>query len=143
MVKHSRLCGQAIISYLQDKGFPEVGDSAPVAKDKGEEGDIGKSVVEGRTSKVVCLLWMSCMQVALHFVEDNKTRFKLALACGNIEIAMNTSYELADDQCWHQLGTCVNSRGPPSMVTSRGSPVVSTPDMVTNGMLLCMVMWHQ
>lgn len=24
MVKTSRLCGQAIISYLQDKGFPEV-----------------------------------------------------------------------------------------------------------------------
>jgi coatomer protein complex subunit alpha (xenin) len=65
MVKGSSLCGQAIISYLQQKGFPEV---------------------------------------ALHFVEDNKTRFKLALACGNIEIAMNTSYELADDQCWQQLG---------------------------------------
>jgi coatomer subunit alpha len=65
MVRNSRLCGQAIISYLQQKGFPEV---------------------------------------ALHFVEDNKTRFQLALACGNIETAMNTSYELGDDQSWHQLG---------------------------------------
>lgn len=55
MVKHSRLCGQAIITYLQDKGYPEV---------------------------------------ALHFVHDNKTRFKLALACGNIQIAMNVAYEL-------------------------------------------------
>jgi coatomer protein complex subunit alpha (xenin) len=41
------LCGQAIISYLQDKGYPEV---------------------------------------ALNFVHDNKTRFKLALACGNIQV---------------------------------------------------------
>ena len=44
MIRTSRLCGQAIIAYLQQKGFPEV---------------------------------------ALHFVKDNKTRFKLALACGN------------------------------------------------------------
>lgn len=64
MVKHSRLCGQAIISYLQEKGFPEV---------------------------------------ALHFVHDNKTRFKLAIACGNIQIAMNVAYDLGDD-AWRQLG---------------------------------------
>lgn len=64
MVKHSRLCGQAIISYLQDKGYPEV---------------------------------------ALHFVHDSKTRFKLALACGNIQVAMNVAYDLGDD-AWRQLG---------------------------------------
>ena len=65
MVRHSRLCGQAIIAYLQRKGFPEV---------------------------------------ALHFVDDKTTRFKLALACGNIEVAMHTANELNDDACWHQLG---------------------------------------
>lgn len=64
-VKSSRLCGQAIIAYLQQKGFPEV---------------------------------------ALHFVEDPQTRFRLALACGNIEVAMATSQELGDEQCWAQLG---------------------------------------
>ena len=46
-MKHSRLCGQAIITYLTDKGYPEV---------------------------------------ALNFVHDNKTRFKLAMACGNIQV---------------------------------------------------------
>lgn len=65
MVRHSRLCGKAIIGYLQEKGFPEI---------------------------------------ALHFVDDLKTRFKLALACGNIEVAMNTAYEMGDDQSWHRLG---------------------------------------
>lgn len=64
IVKNSRLCGQAILTYLQEKGYPEV---------------------------------------ALHFVNDNKTRFKLALACGNIQIAMNVAHELGDD-AWKQLG---------------------------------------
>lgn len=64
MVKHSRLCGQAIISYLQEKGYPEV---------------------------------------ALHFVQDPKIRFKLALACGNIQIAMNVANDIGND-AWKQLG---------------------------------------
>jgi coatomer protein complex subunit alpha (xenin) len=64
IVKHSRLCGQSIVSYLQQKGYPEV---------------------------------------ALHFVNDNKTRFKLALACGNIQVAMNVAHDL-DDDAWLQLG---------------------------------------
>eukprot|EP00947_MAST-08B_sp_MAST-8B-sp1_P000235 g235.t1 len=66
LIKHSRLCGQAIIAYLQKKGFPEV---------------------------------------ALHFVKDEKTRFDLALECGNIKVAMEAAYELDDDACWHRLGT--------------------------------------
>ncbi|RHY21982.1 hypothetical protein DYB25_003707 [Aphanomyces astaci] len=65
MVKHSRLCGQAIITYLTQKGYPEV---------------------------------------ALHFVNDDKTRFKLAISCGNLEVALNSAYELDDAKCWHQLG---------------------------------------
>ena len=64
MVKHSRLCGQAIIGYLQEKGYPEV---------------------------------------ALHFVQNNKSKFKLALACGNIQVAMNVANELGDE-AWKQLG---------------------------------------
>lgn len=64
MVNHSRLCGQSIIGYLQDKGYPEV---------------------------------------ALHFVQNNKSKFKLALACGNIQVAMDVARELGDD-AWRQLG---------------------------------------
>ena len=64
MVKNSRLCGQAIISYLQEKKYPEV---------------------------------------ALHFVHDVKVKFKLALACGNIQVAMNCAQELGDE-AWTQLG---------------------------------------
>lgn len=55
MVNHSRLCGRAIVAYLQQRGFPEV---------------------------------------ALHFVREPKTRFKLALACGDIEAAMESAFAL-------------------------------------------------
>lgn len=47
MVRNAKLVGQAIIAYLQKKGYPEV---------------------------------------ALHFVKDERTRFGLALECGNIEV---------------------------------------------------------
>lgn len=64
MVRNSRLVGQSIISYLQQKGYPEV---------------------------------------ALHFVKDDKTRFSLALECGNIEIALEAAKALNDKVCWDQL----------------------------------------
>ena len=76
MVKHSKLCGRAIVAYLQSKGFPEV---------------------------------------ALHFVKEPKTRFRLALACGNIEAAMESAFALeqqADSEgkdggreVWSELGS--------------------------------------
>ena len=59
MVQNSRLCGRAIVAYLQSKGFPEV---------------------------------------ALHFVKEPKTRFRLALACGNIEAAMESAFALESQQ---------------------------------------------
>jgi coatomer subunit alpha len=59
MVRSSRLCGRAIVAYLQSKGFPEV---------------------------------------ALHFVREPHTRFRLALACGNIEAAMESAFSLEQMQ---------------------------------------------
>jgi coatomer protein complex subunit alpha (xenin) len=74
LVRHSRLCGRAIVAYLQSKGFPEV---------------------------------------ALHFVRDPQTRFGLALACGNIEAAMECAFSLEQQNgpegktkdVWGQLGS--------------------------------------
>jgi coatomer subunit alpha len=75
MVRHSRLCGRAIVAYLQSKGFPEV---------------------------------------ALHFVREPHTRFRLALACGNIEAAMESAFALEQQQSsekdggrrvWGELGS--------------------------------------
>ncbi|KAG1674856.1 hypothetical protein FOA52_015244 [Chlamydomonas sp. UWO 241] len=65
MIKGSALCGQAIISYLQQKGYPEV---------------------------------------ALHFVKDERTRFNLAVQCGNIEVALQSAQALDDKDTWYRLG---------------------------------------
>lgn len=74
-VRQSRLCGRAIVGYLQSKGFPEV---------------------------------------ALHFVREPHTRFRLALACGNIEAAMESAFALEQQmgdsdntkrQVWGELGS--------------------------------------
>ena len=169
MVRHSRLCGQAIIAYLQRKGFPEVRfrrDSRGlgsawvlarrgvlierVAREGRMYGEYGeglrltnlasgtytervrprlawrgtrgyiyvlfiayqwKTIVKATRALVLsaCFLLLPpslfpLVEVALHFVDDKTTRFKLALACGNIEVAMNTANELNDLDCWHQLG---------------------------------------
>lgn len=64
-ITNGRLCGNAMIGYLKQKGFPEV---------------------------------------ALHFVEDQQTRFNLALEYGHIEEAMTAAQELDDSACWNRLG---------------------------------------
>jgi len=72
MVRESSLIGQAIIAYLQLKGYPEV---------------------------------------ALHFVKDEKTRFNLALECGNIEVALEAAKTDDDRECWHRLGEAALRQG--------------------------------
>lgn len=72
MVRNAKLVGQAIIAYLQKKGYPEV---------------------------------------ALHFVKDEKTRFGLALECGNIEIALEAARALDDKACWERLGEAALMQG--------------------------------
>ena len=59
------LAGNAIIKYLQDRGFPEI---------------------------------------ALYFVEDEKTRFNLAIQSGSIETALQSAIKLNDKECWVKLG---------------------------------------
>merc|ERR1719390_296425 len=42
-------------------------------------------------------------EVALHFVKDERTRFGLALECGNIEVALESAKVLDDKVAWNQL----------------------------------------
>lgn len=65
MIRSSELYGQAMIAYLQQKGFPEV---------------------------------------ALHFVKDERTRFNLALASGNIQVAVASAKEIDEKDLWYRLG---------------------------------------
>ncbi|KAL8592535.1 hypothetical protein ACOMHN_030220 [Nucella lapillus] len=50
-------------------------------------------------------------EVALHFVKDEKTRFGLALECGNIEIALEAARALDDTACWDRLGEAALLQG--------------------------------
>eukprot|EP01119_Soliformovum_irregulare_P024827 TRINITY_DN8_c0_g4_i1.p1 TRINITY_DN8_c0_g4~~TRINITY_DN8_c0_g4_i1.p1 ORF type:complete len:1245 (-),score=439.76 TRINITY_DN8_c0_g4_i1:63-3797(-) len=42
-------------------------------------------------------------EVALHFVKDEKTRFNLALECGNIEVALESAKTLNEPESWNKL----------------------------------------
>ncbi|EDO39748.1 predicted protein [Nematostella vectensis] len=50
-------------------------------------------------------------EVALHFVKDEKTRFGLALECGNIEVALEAARALDDKACWESLGAAALRQG--------------------------------
>jgi len=55
-------------------------------------------------------------EVALHFVKDEKTRFALALECGNIDIAFEAANKLDEKQCWERLGEASLLQGNHQMV---------------------------
>lgn len=50
-------------------------------------------------------------EVALHFVKEEKTRFGLALECGNIDIALEAAKSLDDKACWEKLGQAALFQG--------------------------------
>ncbi|KAF9593124.1 hypothetical protein IFM89_020334 [Coptis chinensis] len=77
MIRKSQLFGQAIIAYLQQKGFPEV---------------------------------------ALHLVKDERTRFNLALECGNIQTAVASANEIDEKDHWYRLGVEALRQGNASIV---------------------------
>ena len=50
-------------------------------------------------------------EVALHFVKDPKTRFNLAVECGNIEVAMSAAQQLDDPVVWEKLSEIALQQG--------------------------------
>lgn len=50
-------------------------------------------------------------EVALHFVKDEKTRFGLALECGNIEVALEAARTLDQKACWENLAQAALLQG--------------------------------
>ncbi len=43
-------------------------------------------------------------EIAMHFVKDPKTRFELALECGNIDVATECAKSIDHEEVWHKLG---------------------------------------
>eukprot|EP00983_Pelagomonas_calceolata_P100459 1158570-Pelagomonas_calceolata.AAC.1 len=66
----------------------------------------------GRAQTSFCMPLFTCSylqqkgfpEVALHFVKDERTRFNLAVQCGNIEVALQSAHELDDKDTWYKLG---------------------------------------
>jgi coatomer protein complex subunit alpha (xenin) len=50
-------------------------------------------------------------EVALHFVKDERTRFGLALECGNIAAALDSAKKLDDAEAWQQLAAAALRQG--------------------------------
>lgn len=50
-------------------------------------------------------------EVALHFVKDEKTRFTLALECGNIEAALEAAKSIDSTPCWDRLAKAALAQG--------------------------------
>ncbi|CAI8007010.1 Coatomer subunit alpha [Geodia barretti] len=50
-------------------------------------------------------------EVALHFVKDERTKFALALECGNIDVALEAARALDDKACWERLADAALAHG--------------------------------
>ncbi|CAB3408946.1 unnamed protein product [Caenorhabditis bovis] len=50
-------------------------------------------------------------EIALHFVKDEKTRFGLALECGNLEVALEAAKKLDEPAVWEALGEAALLQG--------------------------------
>jgi len=50
-------------------------------------------------------------EVALHFVKDEKTRFALALECGNLDVALESAKAMDDKPVWEKLGEMALKQG--------------------------------
>ncbi|KAJ7835621.1 coatomer WD associated region-domain-containing protein [Mycena leptocephala] len=72
LIRTSMLLGQSIITYLQQKGFPEI----------------------------LSFILIDLSLDRLHFVQDTNTRFELALECGNLDVAMETAKTIDRPECW-------------------------------------------
>jgi coatomer protein complex subunit alpha (xenin) len=42
-------------------------------------------------------------EIALFFEQDIKQRFNLAIACGNLQVALDSAKELKDKECFSKL----------------------------------------
>ena len=72
IIRKSHMCGQSILAYLTEKGFP---------------------------------------QIALYFVKNDKTRFDLALECGDIQVATQSAKAIDELKCWGKLGAAALQQG--------------------------------
>jgi coatomer protein complex subunit alpha (xenin) len=50
-------------------------------------------------------------EIALHFVQDQQTRFDLAIECGNLQVALEMARAVDRDDVWNRLGAAALKQG--------------------------------
>ena len=50
-------------------------------------------------------------EIALHFVQDPKTRFDLAIECGNLQVATEMARQVDREDVWNRLGAAALKQG--------------------------------
>ena len=50
-------------------------------------------------------------EIALHFVQDPKTRFDLAIECGNLQVAIEMARQVDREDVWNRLGAAALKQG--------------------------------
>ncbi|WVQ95246.1 hypothetical protein IAU59_002341 [Kwoniella sp. CBS 9459] len=55
-------------------------------------------------------------EIALHFVQDQQTRFDLAIECGNLQVALEMARAVDRDDVWNRLGAAALQQGNHSIV---------------------------
>jgi hypothetical protein len=102
IIRSSNLVGQAIIAYLQKKGYPEVRPHSVPRLRRGGVTSLG-------------------LQIALHFVRDDRTRFNLAVECGNLTVALECAMAIDKEDCWQTLANEALRLGNLQVCSSRPS----------------------
>ena len=60
--------------------------------------------------------------MALQFVRDTKTRFELAIECGNLSVALEEAKKLDRVECWSKLGAEALRQGNTKVRADRRMP---------------------
>jgi coatomer protein complex subunit alpha (xenin) len=50
-------------------------------------------------------------EIALHFVQDQQTRFDLAIECGNLQVALEMARAVDREDVWNRLGAAALKQG--------------------------------
>ena len=101
IIRSSNLVGQAIIAYLQKKGYPEVRRRRVVARAPASGTHVA-AWPRANTSALGETVGRR-FQIALHFVRDDRTRFGLAVECGNLQVALECAMAIDKEDCWQAL----------------------------------------
>jgi coatomer protein complex subunit alpha (xenin) len=118
MVRNAKLVGQSIISYLQQKGCATLPSfSVYITPPAMLVASVCIVAMAQRAHKVISPFFFfppnfnRYPEVALHFVKDDRTKFGLAVECGNIAVALEAAKKIDEHDAWESLAEAALRQG--------------------------------